>query len=344
MSAWIKSHQTLRDHPRKDKLTEALFNGMVPDDVADYAAIGLLHQLWWWALDYAQDGDLSQFSDRQIAKACRWRGEAKVLVDALTASGFITDERTLHDWDDYAGKLIERRERNRERMREVRSLAQESVCSARAAHVQRTCAPREEKSRGKPLTPLTPLNPLSDSRESDGAISEKSASQSETGQLDSNNIDDKSASESATRKHESRDFTEWWTTYGKVGSRADAETLYRYWRGHGATADELLSAAIAYRDHCAATDCKMQHARTFLARSPCRWREWADGEDHGTMDVRASRNLEDVLEAGAEAFGLANGGNGERRRIDSAGGSSRAAAGGAHARRRLPAPKLASGE
>ena len=53
MSAWIESHQSLRDHPRKDQLAEELFVGRVPNDVANYAAVGILHYLWWWALDYA---------------------------------------------------------------------------------------------------------------------------------------------------------------------------------------------------------------------------------------------------------------------------------------------------
>lgn len=139
MSAWIESHQTLRDHPKKDALADALFNGSVPDDVADYAAVGLLQHLWWWALDYAQDGDLSPFSDRQVAKACRWRGDPAVLVSALVSSGFVSQERIIHDWHDYAGKLIDRRERNRERMREARSQASSDTTHARAQHAATTC-------------------------------------------------------------------------------------------------------------------------------------------------------------------------------------------------------------
>lgn len=139
MSAWIESHQTLRDHPRKDALTEALFAGTVPDDVADFATVGLLHHLWWWALDYARYGDLSSFTDRQIAKGCRWAGTPSVLIDALTRAGFLTEDRMIHDWYDYAGKLIERREKNRERMRQARSDAPREACNARAQHSVDTC-------------------------------------------------------------------------------------------------------------------------------------------------------------------------------------------------------------
>lgn len=99
------------------------------------------------------------------------------------------------------------------------------------------------------------------------------------------------------------DFEDWWTSYGRVGSKADARTLYRWWRKQGAGRDELLNAALAYTTHCAATDCKRAHARTFLAKKPNRWREWADGEDHGAMDARNQKRVSDVLEAGIEVFG-----------------------------------------
>jgi len=138
-----------------------------------------------------------------------------------------------------------------------------------------TCRPREEKSREektRELNPLASASALTDEQEI------VSASDSDT----------------------TNDFAEWWAAYGKVGSKADALTLYRYWRQHGATADDLLRAAVAYRQHCEATDCKLKHARTFLAKKPCRWREWADGEEHGSMDVVGDARLQDVIAAGME--------------------------------------------
>jgi hypothetical protein len=140
---WIQSHQTLSDHPNKDKLAEALFLGTVPDDVADYAAVGILHYLWWWALDYAQDGDLSSFSDRQIAKACRYAGDPQTLVKGLTLAGFVTKERQIHDWHDYAGKLIAQRERSRARTAAARSRTVREPC----ADSTRIDGAREEKRR-----------------------------------------------------------------------------------------------------------------------------------------------------------------------------------------------------
>lgn len=92
------------------------------------------------------------------------------------------------------------------------------------------------------------------------------------------------------------DFEEWWGEYGRIGDKARAFDLYRWWRTTGkASADDLLAAAHAYRAHCTSTDCMMKHAVTFLAKpakgkSPV-WPEWASGEDHGAMDVGAGSHL-----------------------------------------------------
>jgi hypothetical protein len=110
--AWIESHQNLRYNPKTRKLARIL-NLSVP------AAIGHLHCLWWWATDYAQDGDLSKYTDEDIADAIGWDDDPQQAVDALINSGFIDDDgsgtRTIHDWNDYAGRLIEQRQANRKR-------------------------------------------------------------------------------------------------------------------------------------------------------------------------------------------------------------------------------------
>jgi len=122
--AWLESHQALRDHPKKDRLAELLFNGTTANDVADMAAVGVLHHLWWWALDYAQDGDLTKFTDRQIAKGCKWTGDGTLLVESLIAAGFIDRKpRRIHDWGEYAGRLIVKREQDRERKAKWRASA-----------------------------------------------------------------------------------------------------------------------------------------------------------------------------------------------------------------------------
>ncbi len=129
--AWIESHQELGTHPKLHKLARVLHMGKP-------CAIGHLHYLWWWAVDYAPDGDLSRFEPLDIAIGGEWEGEPQVFIDALVRCGFLDETGDsglfIHDWDSYAGKLIDRRERNAERMREARAERKETS----AEHVQRT--------------------------------------------------------------------------------------------------------------------------------------------------------------------------------------------------------------
>jgi hypothetical protein len=73
------------------------------------AAIGHIHCLWWWALEYAEDGDLSRFEDDEIAEATMLQGFSGLCIQALIDSGFVNADRTLHDWMEYAGRLVRAR-------------------------------------------------------------------------------------------------------------------------------------------------------------------------------------------------------------------------------------------
>jgi hypothetical protein len=104
--AWIESHQELARHPKTKRLSRLA-------EISLPTAIGHLHLLWWWAIDYAQDGDLSKYEAGDIADAMNWSGDAKVIVEALVNSGFLDRESdaglSIHDWHDYAGRLMEQR-------------------------------------------------------------------------------------------------------------------------------------------------------------------------------------------------------------------------------------------
>ena len=129
MSAWIKSYQALRQHQKTSKLARRL-GVRLPE------AVGILHCLWWWCIDYASDGDLTKHDAEDIALACEWEGEPKDIIKHLTACGFIdnSDGLHVHDWDEYGGALVAAREKDAGRKREGRS----SVSSGRPADVQRT--------------------------------------------------------------------------------------------------------------------------------------------------------------------------------------------------------------
>lgn len=105
--AWVQVQQHLQDHPKTKRLARRLGTS-VP------AVIGHLQLLWGWAMDYAQDGDLSRFDAEDIADAMMYEGDAEKLLDALTTCapggghGFL--ERTedgrlvIHDWMEYSGE------------------------------------------------------------------------------------------------------------------------------------------------------------------------------------------------------------------------------------------------
>jgi len=117
--AWIESHQSLGNHPKLKRLARLL-------SITLPTAVGHLHYLWWWAEDYAQDGDLARYSAEDIADAAQWSGSPTALVEALCNSGFLDcaedGSLRIHDWDDFAGKLIERRKADAARKKAARSI------------------------------------------------------------------------------------------------------------------------------------------------------------------------------------------------------------------------------
>lgn len=114
--AWVESHQEIGHHPKTGRLVRSL-------GINKPTAIGHLHLLWHWSLDYAEDGELSGFEAGEIAEAMMWEGDPAQLLNALTSAGFLdrdADTLRIHDWNDYAGRLIEQRTANAERQRRYR--------------------------------------------------------------------------------------------------------------------------------------------------------------------------------------------------------------------------------
>lgn len=86
--AWIESHQQLARHPKTLRLARRLA-------VSVPAAIGHLQLLWWWAYDYAPEGDLSRFADDEIADAADGEGSASAFVSELIGNGFLSADRQI---------------------------------------------------------------------------------------------------------------------------------------------------------------------------------------------------------------------------------------------------------
>ncbi len=129
--AWMASQQELREHPMVARLARKL-------NITKAQAIGHLHMLWWWCLDFAPEGDLTDFEEGEIADAADWYDAynpqsevgatgASTFVQALLDCRWLTkvEGRLLvANWHERAGALMayrERQRRYRNRLREDRT-------------------------------------------------------------------------------------------------------------------------------------------------------------------------------------------------------------------------------
>jgi hypothetical protein len=146
---YTPSHAELAQHPKTRKLARLL-------GVPIPTAIGHLHLLWHFALKYAPDGELSRFDWDDIENGVMWEGTPDEFCAQCIAAGWldlddVTEVLSIHDWDEYGGKYITRKEANAQRMRETRAKQQPDTTTPRATHVQRTSSARAhlEERRGE---------------------------------------------------------------------------------------------------------------------------------------------------------------------------------------------------
>ena len=199
------------------------------------AACGYLICLWTWAMTVAPEGDLSRYDPEEIEAAAGWGGVEELLYANLVSCRWLDEDRYIHDWQDWRGPLVTKRARDAERKR------------------------IERASKTSPSDAVR----TSDPRPADVPV-----------KTDKTDKTDKTKSiKSIPSAVPSEDFILWWGAYGKVGSRADANDLYRYWRNHGASPEDLVVAATNYRAWCVHTNTSQKHGSTFLSKKPNRWLE-----------------------------------------------------------------------
>lgn len=123
---WIELHTTLPRHRKTMALAREL-------GISRVQAVGHLTFLWLWAIDCASDGRLPD-SPQDVRELSGWYGDGRSFVDALITTGWLDriDENTLefHDWEDYAGKISERRQKESERKRRERAAKKSAEASA----------------------------------------------------------------------------------------------------------------------------------------------------------------------------------------------------------------------
>lgn len=135
---WIPLHADLAAHPKTRKLARRLSLD-VP------AVIGHLTLLWTWAMSYAPDGELTKHDAEDVALGAHWEGEPDAFQRALIDAGFLDaeDDRVrLHDWQEYGGKLLEKRRADAERKAAER--ASKSVQGTSGGHPEDGARRREQ--------------------------------------------------------------------------------------------------------------------------------------------------------------------------------------------------------
>lgn len=150
--AWIASDQSLD----RDKRTVRLANRL---DVDRRLALGLLHEIWHWAIDnIPSDGSLEGLSVEEIGLAIDWPNPGNLAAALKEADWLVMSETSqlyLADWWHIGGKYQEARQKDAERVRRYRTGNVRRTLDARTdehtANVPRTYprtyVSREEKRR-----------------------------------------------------------------------------------------------------------------------------------------------------------------------------------------------------
>ena len=119
---WIAVSVDLPDHPKVLSLSVALGEERVE---------AYLIRLWAYCGRLVSDGILrGDSAEISAEKACQWRGERGRLVSAMVETGWldrVSDGLAIHDWNDHAGRLIQKAEKERARKREEYQKAQKSL-------------------------------------------------------------------------------------------------------------------------------------------------------------------------------------------------------------------------
>jgi hypothetical protein len=113
--AWIELHNDFFTNPKLKPLAASL-------GIEKMLAAAYLARFWSWAIDKIEDetGEISHLDYEEISAAAGWRKSPEKFVTALISSRWfdsVDGKLFIHDWNDYAGRLIRKRKYDRERKR-----------------------------------------------------------------------------------------------------------------------------------------------------------------------------------------------------------------------------------
>jgi hypothetical protein len=110
---WLPSYLSLPRHPKTKRLQRTL-------NLDTRAAVGALHLFWYWAFEFAPDGDVTDFGE-EVREAMALEADP---LPALLSAGFLDDtggRLLIHDWGEYVGKITRRRAVDAARKRDYRA-------------------------------------------------------------------------------------------------------------------------------------------------------------------------------------------------------------------------------
>ena len=253
--AWIESHQELRHHYKTKRLAREL-------KVTVAAAIGHLHCLWWWAIDFAPDGDLSKFDDYEIADAIGYEGKDPAKAKAaLISSGFLDNNSdgaiTIHDWYDYSGQLgdkrIESRIKERDRKAEYRARKKAEAEAGRDTGASPAAVPKEKADCPEPVQRDCPAE--------NGTVPplQYSTGQDSKGQDTTVQVQDRTTppfppasggmGEGAEPDAQERRFEQFWAIYPKKQGKGDALKVWKRLKPDKALFEQIMTSVKAHASH-----------------------------------------------------------------------------------------------
>lgn len=114
--SWLRLDIDMVDHPRVAAL-EDLLGG---DRLAGWYVV----RLWCYAMRYFPSGAISARAGR-VERACDWRGDEGVLVEAMARAGWVTrgdgDVLLVHDWNEHQGAAVAKAAKDVERKAAARA-------------------------------------------------------------------------------------------------------------------------------------------------------------------------------------------------------------------------------
>ena len=293
--AWIESHQELFNHPKTKRLMRSLGISLVE-------AIGHLHIFWWWALEYAEDGDVSPFSPQDIADAAMWNKDASstfsmperdasqtyTFYEAMLDSGFFEKkgERILiHDWMEYAGKLVKKRRQNRDSKRRARGFTEQNDIESGMTQSDSSMTQSDVCLTGGVYSNSNSNQKIKDLKDSPHSLSQTGDERSDTADQNTEQVtvmadefggpssDEVGRRKRVTTAVYSAEFERFWSIYPR---KVEKQTAFRCWKtrqsetmpdGAKVTSAILLQCAQNYADECRQTGTLLRyvkHGSTFL--------------------------------------------------------------------------------